>query len=98
MSLEKTYSYQVSVDSKLQAIQIIGQRKTFYKQRSPESNFAWKETVDIDILITSRNGGKKNQVIYQNNKQTSLERKEVKPVQPIYMNNYQSNTYRKDMS
>ena len=38
---------------------IIGQRKAFYRQRIPESSFVRKETVDIDILVTSRNGDKK---------------------------------------
>ena len=32
------------------------QRKAFYKQRIPESSCARKETIDIDILVTSRNG------------------------------------------
>ena len=35
---------------------MIGQRKAFYSQRIPESSCARKETVDIDILVTSRNG------------------------------------------
>ena len=30
--------------------------KAFYRQRIPESSSARKETVDIDILVTSRNG------------------------------------------
>ena len=38
---------------------IIGQRKAFYRQRIPESSFVRKETVDIDILVTSRNGERK---------------------------------------
>ena len=38
---------------------IIGQRKAFYRQRIPESSFVRKETVDIDILVTSRTGDKK---------------------------------------
>ena len=47
----------MSVDSKLKASKIIGQRKTFYRQRIPESSCAIKkETVDIDILVTFRNG------------------------------------------
>ena len=49
----------MSVNSILKAIQIIGQRKAFYRQRIPESSCARKETVDIDILITSRNGYRK---------------------------------------
>ena len=46
----------MSVNSKLKATKIIGQRKAFYRQRIPESSCARKETVDIDILKTSRNG------------------------------------------
>ena len=42
------------------ATKIIGQRKTFYRQRIPEKrNCARKETVDIAILVTSRNGDRK---------------------------------------
>ena len=37
----------------------MGQRKAFYKQRIPESSCVRKETVDIDILVTSGNGGRK---------------------------------------
>ena len=47
-----------------------------------------KETVDIDILVTSRNGDTK---IMQ-----SIRITEVEPVDPLQMNIYQSNTYRKD--
>ena len=55
-----------------------------------------KETVDIDIFITSGNGEKKKYgAIYQNNEQTSQENKEVKPVELAQMKIYQSNTYRK---
>ena len=49
----------MSVNSGLKATKIIGQRKAFYRQRIPESSCAWKETVDIDILVTSRNGDRK---------------------------------------
>ena len=35
---------------------VIGQMKAFYKQRIQESSCPMKETVDIDILETSRNG------------------------------------------
>ena len=34
----------------------------------------------------------------QNNKWTSLEKKEVEPVEPLLKNIYQSNTYKKDLS
>ena len=57
----------MSVNSRLKATKIIGQRKAFYRKRIPESSRARKETVDIDILVKSRNGDKKNHAIYQNN-------------------------------
>ena len=41
------------------ATKIIGQRKAFYRQRIAEPRCARKETVDIDILVTSRNGDRK---------------------------------------
>ena len=49
----------MSANSRLKATKIIGQRKAFYRQRIPESSCAGKETVDIDILVTSRNGDRK---------------------------------------
>ena len=49
----------MSVNSRLKATKIIGQRKAFYRQRIPEPSCARKETVDIDILVTSRNGDRK---------------------------------------
>ena len=57
----------MSVNSRLKATKIIGQRKAFYRQIIPESRCASKETVDIDLLLTSWNGDKKNHAIYQNN-------------------------------
>ena len=60
ISSERTYSYQVLINSRLTTIYIIGQRKAFYRQRVPESSCARNETVDITILVTSRNGGKKS--------------------------------------
>ena len=47
------------VNSRLKATKIIGQRKAFYRQRIPESSCARKQTADIDILLTSRNGERK---------------------------------------
>ena len=44
------------VNYRLKATKIIVQRKAFHRQRIPESSCAKKETVDIDILVTSRNG------------------------------------------
>ena len=46
----------MSVNSRLKTTKIIAQRKAFYRQRIPESSCAKKETVDIDIPVTSRNG------------------------------------------
>ena len=44
----------MSVNSRLKATKIIGQ-----SQEIPGSSFARKETVDIDILVTSRNCDRK---------------------------------------
>ena len=49
----------MSVNSKLRAIWIIRQRKAIYRHRIPVSSCARKETVDIDILATSKNGDRK---------------------------------------
>ena len=49
----------MSVHSGLKATKIIGQMKTFCRQRIPQSSCVRKETVDIDILVTSRNGDRK---------------------------------------
>ena len=38
---------------------MIVQSKAFYRQRNPESSLARKESVDIDILVASRNGDRK---------------------------------------
>ena len=44
----------MSANSRLKATKIMGQRKAFYRQRILESICMRKETVDIDILVTSR--------------------------------------------
>ena len=49
----------MSVNSGIKATKIIGQTKAFYRQRIPEFSRARKETVDIDILVTSSNGHRK---------------------------------------
>ena len=51
----------MSVNPGLKATKIIGQRirKAFYWQRIPKFSQASKETVDIDILLTYRNGDRK---------------------------------------
>ena len=49
----------MSVNSGIKATKFIGRRKAFYSQRIPEFSCARKETVDIDILVTSINGDRK---------------------------------------
>ena len=49
----------MSVNSGLKDTKIIGQRKAFYRQRIPVFSCVRKETVEIDILVTSRNGERK---------------------------------------
>ena len=49
----------MSVNSTVKATKIIGPRKAYYRQRIPEPSCAMKVTVDIDILVTSRNGERK---------------------------------------
>ena len=53
-----------------------------------------KKAVEMDIVTPSANDDK-NHAIYQNNKQTSSENKELDLVQSVHINIYQSNTYRK---
>ena len=47
----------MSVNSRLETIQIIGQRKAFYRLGIPGSYE--EKTADIDILVKSRNGHRK---------------------------------------
>ena len=49
----------MSVNSGFKATKIVGPRKAFYRQIIPEFSCARKETVHIDILVTSRNGDRK---------------------------------------
>ena len=49
----------MSVNSRLKATWVMVQRKAFYRQRIPGSGSVRKETVDIVILVTSRNGDRK---------------------------------------
>ena len=61
----------MSVNSRLKTTKIIAQRKAFYRKRIPE-----KETVDIDIPVTSRNGDRKiMQFIRITSRSTSRKRK-----------------------
>ena len=54
-------------------------------KKIPESSWERKKTVDIDILISFRNGGKHKD-------------EELEPVQIVHMNIYQSNINREDLS
>ena len=49
----------MSVNSKLKATNIVGQRKASYRQRIRDPCFARNETVNIENLVTSRNGDRK---------------------------------------
>ena len=80
----------MSVNSGLKATKIIGQRKAFYRQRIPEFSCARKETVDIDILVTSRNRDRKTMQSIR-----IMSRPQMEPVEPVLKNIYQSKTYRK---
>ena len=68
-------------------------------QRIPESSCVSKKTVDIDILVTSGNGGRKIMQTDRINKQTSLENRKMELVEPVHLqkNRYYSNTYRKKL-
>ena len=66
----------MSVNSELKATKVIDQRKAFYRQNIPEFSCARKETVDIEILVTSRNGHRKiMQSIRITSRPTSRKRK-----------------------
>ena len=49
----------VAIGENLDQRKDIGQMKAFYQYRIPEPSYERKETADIDILITSRNGDRK---------------------------------------
>ena len=57
-----------------------GQWKAFYTQRTTESSCARKETIDIDILATSRNCGRK---IMQSIRITSRPPSRIKEMEPV---------------
>ena len=51
----------MSVNSRFEAIYLTGQRNELYRERIPECSCVTEEAVDIEILVISRNGDKKNQ-------------------------------------
>ena len=88
----------MSTNSRLKATKIIGQRKSFYRQRISESSCARKETVEIHILVTSRNGDSKIMQAIRISNRPPLRKKEVQPVESFLKNIYQSNTYKRNLS
>ena len=65
------------VNSRLKVAKIILQRRALLRQGIPESSCAKKETVDIDVLVTSRNGDRKiMQFIRITSRSTSRKRKQ----------------------
>ena len=74
----------MSINSRFKSHQITGQRQIYCRQRIPISSCVKKETVAIDILITSRNNNK-NHAIYQNNEWASHENKKAEPAQEVQM-------------
>ena len=91
-------SIQISVNTTLKTIWIIGLKKAFCRQKIPESCCTKRETINIHYLITSRNGERKIYATYPNNEWTCKKNKQMESVQSVQMNIYQSNTYRKDLS
>ena len=49
----------MSVNFRHKVTKTIGQRKAFHRHRTPESICAKKDIVNIDIIVTSRNGDRK---------------------------------------
>ena len=74
------------------------QRKAFYRQKIPGSSCARKETVDIDTLVTSRNGDRKVMESIRITSRPPSRIREVEPAEQVQMNIYQSNAYRKNLS
>ena len=57
--LERAQIKMVTFSSRLKGIQIIGQGNTLWRSKISQSSSARKETIDIDILVMSRNGDRK---------------------------------------
>ena len=87
----------MSANSGLKATKIIGQRKAFYRQRIPEFSCARKETVDIEILVTSRNGHRKIMQSFRIASRPPSRKRKRNQLEPVLKNIYQNNTYRKDL-
>ena len=94
----KNLQLKMSVNSRLKATKIIGQRKAFYRQIIPEPDCARKETVNIDILVTSRNGDRKIMPSIRITSRPTSRKRKWNHVEPVLKNIYWSNTYWKDLS
>ena len=57
-----------------------------------------KETNDINILIISTIGGRKNHATYKNKELISHKNKDAELFQPVQKKIYQRNTYRRELS
>ena len=55
----KAWTFKKKKHKKIEHTGKHSQRKAFYRQGIPETSCAWKETVDIDIFVTSSNGDRK---------------------------------------
>ena len=66
--------------------------KAFYRQKILESSCGRKETVDIDILVTSRNGDRQIMQSIRITSRQPPQKKKVEPVEQVLKNIYQSNS------
>ena len=86
----------MSVNSGRKATKIIGQRKAFYRQRIWEFSRAKKETINIDILVISKNGDKKIMQSISIRSRPPFRKKQVKPVDPVLKPRFQEKQQVKD--
>ena len=80
----------MSFNSRLKSTKITGQRE-FQSLDVRGKKLLTKTSLQYLGMVTEKSCN-------QNNKQTSLEKTKVEPVEPVLKNIYQSNTYRKDLS
>ena len=69
--------------------------KAFYGKRALELRYANKETVDIDILTTSRSSDSQIMQFIRATSRPRLRIKEMELVESVQMNIYQSHACRK---
>ena len=86
----------MSANSRLKSTKIISQRKAFYRQKIPGSSWARKETIDIDILETSRNGHRKIMQSIRIMSRPPLRKTKSNQLSQFWRT--KSNTYKKDLS